>query len=232
MIRIRKAEDRGRFDLGWLQTSHTFSFGEYYDPQHNGFRSLRVMNEDVVQPGQGFGMHPHRDMEIVTIVLSGGLEHRDSLGHGEVLRPGELQRMSAGTGIRHSEFNPSETESVHLYQIWLHPSQKGLPPSYEQRAIDPAQRAGRWQLVASHDGRDGALKINQAAELWMAQLNAGTALTRDLAVDRGAWVQVLSGEVELNGQRMTAGDGAAIESEPLLSFHASHTAELLLFDLE
>src|SRR5262245_55191646 len=163
MLKIRKSSERGHFDHGWLDTYHTFSFGDYYDPSQMGFRTLRVINEDRVQPSRGFGMHGHRDMEIVTCVLSGALEHRDSLGHGEVLKPGELQRMSAGTGIRHSEFNPSPTEPVHLYQIWIEPREKGLPPGYEQRAFDAAARQGTWQLVASPDGADGSLTIQQAA---------------------------------------------------------------------
>src|SRR5436190_17208179 len=168
MFNIRKSSDRGHFNHGWLDTYHTFSFGDYYDPAQMGFRSLRVMNEDRVAPGGGFGMHGHRDMEIVTLVLSGALEHKDSLGHGEALRPGELQHMTAGRGIRHSEFNPSATESVHLYQIWLLPRVAGLPPSYSQKAFDPAQRNGQWQLVASPDGADGSLRIEQEARIYLA----------------------------------------------------------------
>src|SRR5437588_5913412 len=168
MIRIRKASERGHFDHGWLDTYHTFSFGDYYDPAHMGFRALRVINDDRVQPGQGFGMHGHRDMEIITYVLEGTLEHRDSLGNGEVLRPGELQHMTAGTGVRHSEFNPSETEAVHLYQIWLLPDRRSLPPGYEQTAFPAAERQGRLRVVASPDGRDGSLRIHQDATLSLA----------------------------------------------------------------
>src|SRR5262245_57998672 len=186
MIRVRKATKRGHFDHGWLDTYHTFSFGDYYDPEHMGFRVLRVINEDVVAPGEGFGMHGHRDMEIVTIVLSGALEHRDSLGNGEVLRPGEFQRMSAGTGIMHSEFNPSATEPVHLYQIWLLPEKRGLTPSYEQKPFDPAARVGRWQLVASPDAAEGSLRIHQSARLFLGNIAASTTLSYDLMARRHA----------------------------------------------
>src|SRR5436190_14312274 len=181
MIQLRRAAERGHFDFGWLNTYHTFSFGDYLDPKQMGFRSLRVINEDRVQPGQGFGMHGHRDMEIVTIVLSGALEHRDSLGNGEVLRPGELQRMTAGTGIRHSEFNPSANEPVHLYQIWLLPDRTGHRPSYEQKPIDRAQTAGRLRLVASPTGEAGSLTIHQDARLYLATLTGGQAVTHELA---------------------------------------------------
>src|SRR6266550_4570151 len=180
MFSIRKSSDRGHFDHGWLNTYHTFSFADYYDPAHMGFRSLRVINEDRVAPGAGFGMHGHRDMEIVTCVLSGALEHKDSLGHGEVLRPGEFQHMSAGRGIRHSEFNPSATEPVHLYQIWLLPRESGLEPSYAQKAFDPAHRTGRWQLVASPNGADGSLKIQQDARIYLANIAPPNELTCDL----------------------------------------------------
>src|SRR3954464_7516588 len=187
MIQIRKSDARGHFNMGWLDTYHTFSFGDYYDPAQMAFRSLRVMNEDRVAPGQGFGMHGHRDMEIVTLVLSGALEHRDSLGNGEVLRPGELQRMSAGNGIRHAEFNPSETEPVHLYQIWLLPEKAGLTPSYSQKAFPKEGRHDRWQLVASRDGRDGSVVINQDATIELANISAGTQLVKVLAPKRHAW---------------------------------------------
>src|SRR5256885_3669579 len=181
MIRVRKAGERGHCDHGWLDTYHTFSFSDYYDPAHVGFRSLRVINEDRVAPGGGFGMHGHRDMEIVTCVLSGALEHKDSLGHGEVLRPGEFQHMTAGRGIRHSEFNPSATEPVHLYQIWLLPRENGLSPSYSQKKFTPEGRDGRWQLVASPDGADGSLKIEQDARIYLANMKSSTQLTFDLA---------------------------------------------------
>jgi redox-sensitive bicupin YhaK (pirin superfamily) len=231
MITVRKSADRGHLNHGWLDTYHTFSFGDYYDPAQMSFRSLRVMNEDRVAPGQGFGMHGHRDMEIVTYVLSGALEHKDSLGHGEALRPGELQRMSAGTGIRHSEFNPSATELVHLYQIWLLPSVAGLAPSYEQKAFTADERHNRLRLVASPTGEAGSLTIQQDARLYLATLNAGTTLTHELPTDRHAWLQVLRGAVTLNGTPLATSDGAAISDETHLTIAATEPAEVLLFDL-
>lgn len=232
MIQVRKAQDRGHFDHGWLDTYHTFSFGDYSDPAHHHFRTLRVMNEDRVAPGQGFGMHPHRDMEIVTYVLSGALEHRDSMGNGEVLRPGELQRMTAGTGVLHSEFNPSETEPVHLYQIWLFPERKGLEPSYEQRAFPDEEKHNRWRVVASRDGREGSLTIHQDAELRLAALDAGRSLEYALPAGRHAWLQVLRGAVTLNGEELHAGDGAAVSDEAQLTLTAAVDTEVLLFDLK
>jgi quercetin 2,3-dioxygenase len=231
MLAIRKSSDRGHFDHGWLDTYHTFSFSDYYDPAHMGFRSLSVINEDRVAPGAGFGMHGHRDMEIVTYVLSGALEHKDSLGHGEVLRPGELQHISAGSGIRHSEFNPSRVDPVHLYQIWLLPWQPGLEPSYGQKAFDPRARADKWQLVASPDGADGSLTIQQDARIFLADLSAGTELARELAPGRHAWLQVLRGQVDLNGNKLDTSDAAAISQESQLLLRAADGAELLLFDL-
>ncbi len=225
MLQIRSGNQRGHFDHGWLDTFHTFSFADYYDPDQMGFRTLRVINEDRVAPGQGFGTHGHRDMEIVTLVLEGALEHRDSLG------PGEVQRMSAGTGIRHSEFNPSATEPVHLYQIWLLPEKKGLTPSYEQKALDPVKKRDRFQLVAAPDGREGALAIHQDAELLLAELSAGRAVTYNLRPGRSGWLQVLRGTVILNGQALAAGDGAAIVDESALAVSAKEAAEVLLFDL-
>ncbi len=231
MLQIRKSQERGHLNHGWLDTYHTFSFGDYYDPRHHHYRALRVMNEDRVAPGQGFGMHPHRDMEIVTYVISGALEHRDSMGNGEVLRPGELQRMTAGTGILHSEFNPSESEPVHLYQIWLLPERKGLSPSYEQRGFDAQERHNQWRIVASREGRDGSLTIHQDADLYLATLDAGQGLEFALRLSRHAWLQVLRGAARLNGQELTAGDGAATTGESLLVVEASDPAEVLLFDL-
>jgi redox-sensitive bicupin YhaK (pirin superfamily) len=231
MIRIRRSAERGHFDHGWLDTFHTFSFSDYYDSDHMGFRALRVINEDRVAPGQGFGMHGHRDMEIVTLVLSGALEHRDSLGHGEVLRPGELQRMTAGTGIRHSEFNPSATEPVHLYQIWLLPERRNLEPGYEQKAFAPESQQDRWRLVASPDGRDGSLTIRQDAELSLTSLSPGRELAYRLREGRHAWLQVLRGSVALNGQSMRAGDGAAVSGEEGLTVKSAEAADVLLFDL-
>lgn len=231
MKTLRRAADRGYFDHGWLQTSHTFSFADYHDAEHHHFRALRVMNEDVVAPGAGFGMHPHRDMEIVTYVLAGALEHKDSMGNGEVLRPGELQRMSAGTGILHSEFNPSPTEPVHLYQIWLFPEKKGLTPSYEQKSIPAAQRHNQLRVVASPTSREGSLRIHQDAELFLATLDGNVSLRHDVKPDRHAWLQVLRGAVQVDGQTLSAGDGLAVSQEPALEFTAQGAAEVLLFDL-
>jgi redox-sensitive bicupin YhaK (pirin superfamily) len=231
MIRIRPAADRGHFDHGWLDTWHTFSFGDYYDPDHVSFRTLRVMNDDTVQPGAGFGMHGHRDMEIITYVLSGALEHRDSLGNGEVLRPGELQRMTAGRGIRHSEFNPSATEPVHLYQIWLLPRETGLQPSYEQRPFPDADRQGRFQIVASPDSAAGSLRIEQDARVYLACLEPGQSIDHALADSRHAWLQVLRGRVGLKQNALSAGDGAAISNEGNVSITASERSEVMLFDL-
>ena len=200
-IRIRKAADRGHARYDWLDTWHTFSFDTYYDPAHMGFRSLRVINEDRVQPGQGFGMHGHQDMEIITYVLEGALEHRDSMGTGSIIHAGEFQRMSAGTGVLHSEFNPSPTEPVHLYQIWLLPSQKGLPPSYEQREFSEGEKQARFRLVASPDGSE-SLTIHQDAEIFLCSLDAGQQATHELQEGRHAWLQVLRGAVEVNGQKL------------------------------
>jgi len=231
MFRIRKARGRGQFDHGWLRTAHTFSFADYFDPEQMGFRSLRVMNEDHVAPGQGFGTHPHRDMEIVTCVLEGELEHRDSLGNGAVLRPGEFQRMTAGSGIRHSEFNPSTTTPVHLYQIWLTPRAKGLPPSYDQRMFPQEERQGRLRLVASPDGTDQSLKIEQDTRIYLSQLRAGEAITYPLKPDRHAWLQVLRGNVVAGAIALEAGDGLAVSDENALAFSTTSEAEVMLFDL-
>ena len=231
MIRIRKAADRGHADHGWLDTYHTFSFSTYQDPAHMRFRSLRVMNEDTVAPGQGFGTHPHRDMEIVTYVLSGALEHKDSMGNGEVLRPGEFQRMTAGTGITHSEFNPSPTEPVHLYQIWLLPERQGLEPSYEQKRFSDEERQNRLRLVASRDAAEGSLLIHQDARIYLASLDVGQVVNHALAPGRHGWLQVLRGSVNLNGQNLASSDGAAISDESALEITASDSAEIMLFDL-
>ncbi len=231
MVRVRRGEDRGHFDHGWLNTYHTFSFAGYHDRGQMGFRSLRVMNEDWIGAGRGFGAHPHENMEIVTYVLSGELEHRDSLGTGSTIRPGELQRMTAGTGIVHSEFNPSSTEPVHLYQIWMYPERAGLEPSYEQKAFSEEERRGRLRLVASPDGRDGSLSIRQDARLYLALMEGGEAIPHELEPGRYAWVQVLRGEVALGELRMSAGDGAAIAEEPTLAIRAEGPAEVLVFDL-
>jgi redox-sensitive bicupin YhaK (pirin superfamily) len=230
-IRVRRASERGHAQYDWLDTWHTFSFDTYYDPAQMGFRALRVINEDRVQPGQGFGMHGHRDMEIITYVLEGALEHRDSLGTGSVLRPGEFQHMSAGTGIRHSEFNPFSTEPVHLYQIWLLPNQKGLPPSYEQKAFPEDEKRGRLRLVASPDARDGSLLIHQDARVYLSTLDGDQEIRHNLRPGRHAWLQVLRGSVELNDRSLQTSDGAAVSQESTLSIRAKNPAEVILFDL-
>ncbi|MBX3427212.1 MAG: pirin family protein [Pirellulales bacterium] len=233
MIQVRQARDRGHADHGWLKTYHTFSFATYQDPSHTRFRALRVMNEDFVAPGQGFGTHPHHDMEIVTYVLSGALEHRDSLGNGEVIRAGEFQRMSAGTGVTHSEFNPSATEPVHLYQIWLFPERKGIEPSYEQKRFPEEQRRNRWQLAASPDGAEDSLRIHQDARISLATLDPNREVRHALAVERHAWLQVLRGRISLNGVALAAGDGAAVSDEPELTLVADGDGEteVMAFDL-
>jgi redox-sensitive bicupin YhaK (pirin superfamily) len=231
MIRVRKASERGHFDHGWLDTYHTFSFARYYDPRHMGFRALRVINEDRVAPGTGFGTHPPEDMEIVTYVLDGALAHRDSLGTGSTIRPGELQRMTAGTGIVHSEFNPSDAEPVHFYQIWLEPEREGLEPSYEQRAFPEAEWRNRLRLVASPDGHDGSLTIRQDARLYLGTLDGGQEVSHELTPGRHAWLQVLRGDVTLNGLALSAGDGAALGDEAGLVIRSDRPSEVLLFDL-
>jgi redox-sensitive bicupin YhaK (pirin superfamily) len=231
MIALRKANERGHFNHGWLDTFHTFSFGDYYDPAHTQFRALRVMNEDRVAPGQGFGMHGHSDMEIVTYVLEGALEHRDSLGNGSILRAGELQRMTAGTGIRHSEFNPSTSEPVHLYQIWLLPDREGLGPGYEQKPFSPEARRNTWQLVASPDAAEGSLAIHQDARIYLAAPEHGRELTYRLSAGRHAWLQTLRGEITVNGTALAASDGVAVSNEGKLAVRAVTDAEVMLFDL-
>lgn len=231
MIRIRKAGDRGHFDHGWLDTFHSFSFAEYRDPRYEGFRSLRVINEDRVAPGKGFGTHGHRDMEILSFVLAGAMEHRDSLGTGSVIRPGDVQRMTAGTGVRHSEFNASESDVLHLLQVWILPESEGLPPGYEQRAFPEAERSDRLRLVASREGRDGSLTIHQDADVMVATLRAGASVEHALRPGRAAWVQVASGELSVSGQPLRAGDGAAVTDEESIAMAASRDAEILVFDL-
>jgi redox-sensitive bicupin YhaK (pirin superfamily) len=232
MITIRPSNQRGAANFGWLDTRHSFSFGNYYDPQHMGFATLRVINEDKVNPGGGFSTHGHRDMEIVTYVLDGALEHKDSIGNGSVIRPGDIQRMSAGTGILHSEFNASKTDPVHLVQIWILPEANGIEPSYEQIYIDPKERRGRLRLIGSHDGRDGSVTIHQNVDLYATNLAEGDVVDHSLTPGRVAWVQVAHGAVDLNGHTLTAGDGAAItDTEQLTLTGASDNAELLLFDM-
>jgi quercetin 2,3-dioxygenase len=231
MIQLRKAAERGHFDHGWLDTYHTFSFADYYDPARMGFRSLRVINDDRVQPGQGFGMHGHRDMEIVTYVLDGALEHRDSMGNGSIIQAGELQRMTAGTGVRHSEFNPSDKRWVHLYQIWLLPERKGLEPSYEELALAEDQKRGQFRLVASPDGADGSMTIHQDARLYLASLLPGQEVKHGIERGRAAWLQVLRGSVNVLGNDLSAGDSVAVTDENGISVQAAVPSGVLLFDL-
>lgn len=231
MLTVRRAQDRGHANHGWLDTRHTFSFANYYDPQHMGFRGLRVINEDRVAPGRGFGTHPHRDMEIVSYVLDGGLEHRDSMGTGSVIRPGEVQRMSAGTGVFHSEFNSSKAEAVHFMQIWIEPSRKQIEPSYGQRAFTSAQRHNQLCLVVDPEGRDGALSINADASIYAALLDAGAAFSHELGDGRHAWIQVARGRVEVDGLTLSGGDGASTSDPGRLLIEGIEDAELLVFDL-
>jgi quercetin 2,3-dioxygenase len=232
MITVRPAESRGRTAVSWLDSRHTFSFNEYFDPQHMGFRALRVINDDRVLPASGFGTHGHRDMEILTCVLSGGLAHKDSLGTGSVIRPGDLQRMSAGTGIRHSEWNASETEPVHFLQIWILPARTGLPPSYEQVTFDEAGRRNQPQLIASPEGRAGTITVHQDVNVYALALARGGKAHLALAPGRHAWVQVARGAAGLNGTALGEGDGASATGETRLDFDAGNgDAELLIFDL-
>jgi redox-sensitive bicupin YhaK (pirin superfamily) len=231
MITIRRAGERGGANHGWLDTRHTFSFADYHDPRHMGFRDLRVINEDRVAPGQGFPTHSHNDMEILSWVLEGELEHRDSLGTGSVIRPGELQRMSAGTGVRHSERNPSETRPVHFLQIWVFPERNGLEPSYEQKAFPEESRRGQLRLIASPDGADGSLTIHQDLRLSTALLDGAEKAEYAIGPGRSAWIQVSKGSVEVGGQRLEGGDGAAVTKEDRLTFSGGKDAEVMLFDL-
>ena len=231
MITVRPSAERGRSELGWLSSRHTFSFADYLDARHMGFRTLRVVNEDRVQPGGGFPTHGHRDMEIVTYVVEGALEHEDSLGTGSVIRPGEVQRMSAGTGVTHSEYNPSRTEPVHFLQIWILPERQGLAPGYEQRVFPAAEMQGRLRVVASRDGRDGSVTVHQDVRLLAARLAPGEEIVHSLAPGRHAWLQVVRGALVMNGTTLAAGDGAAVSDEARLALTASAPSELLLFDL-
>ena len=231
MITIRPSKQRGGGDYGWLSTRHSFSFDTYHDPKFMGFRSLRVINEDIVQPSHGFPMHPHRDMEIITYILEGALEHQDSLGTGSVIRPGDGQRMSAGKGIRHSEKNPSQTDPAHLLQIWILPERPGLEPSYEQKAFPAEEKRGKLRLIAAPGGEDGAVTIHQDAKLYVSLLEPGQEVIYQLGKSRHAWLQVAKGAVELNGNPLTRGDGAAISNEQKLTVKGRDSAEILLFDL-
>jgi quercetin 2,3-dioxygenase len=231
MITLRKAGDRGHANHGWLDTHHTFSFADYYDPRHEGFRTLRVINDDRVAPGAGFPNHPHRDMEIITYVLEGALEHQDSMGNGSVIRPGEVQRMSAGAGVVHSEYNHSRDEPVHFLQIWILPDRAGHQPGYEQKTFPAPQRQGRLRLVASPDGADGSVTVHQDARIYAAILGAGQRVRHALTGDRRAWVQVARGKVRLGSQDLEEGDGAAINGESGIDLEGVDNAEVLLFDL-
>jgi quercetin 2,3-dioxygenase len=231
MITLRRGNERGSSKFNWLDSRHTFSFGDYYDPQHMGFSDLRVINEDRVAPGAGFPTHSHRDMEIITYVLEGALAHKDSTGASSVIRVGDVQRMSAGTGISHSEYNASQAEPVHFLQIWIMPNETGLKPGYEQRSFDLEKQSGSWVLVAAGDPRDGALKVHQDAELSLAVLPKGEKLNYSLRAGRQAWLQVGRGKVTLNGSLLDTGDGAAINNEPAMDLTANDQSEVLLFDL-
>ena len=230
MIKIRKSEERGHVNLGWLDTHHSFSFASYYDPQHMGFRSLRVINDDTVAGGGGFDLHPHRDMEIITYVLSGALQHRDSMGNSAVMKAGDVQRISAGTGIEHSEFNYSPIDPVHLLQIWVLPERKGLTPGYAEKSFGSAP-PGRLTLIASRRGRDGSVAINQDADVLLAKFAGGDSITHSLRPQRHAWVQVAEGEVSLNGQILKTGDAASVTGETELRLASDGSAQALVFDL-
>jgi len=231
MIRIRKAQERGHAQHGWLDSRHTFSFADYHDPQFSGFRSLRVINEDRVEPGQGFGTHGHSDMEIISYVLEGALEHRDSMGTGSIIRAGDVQRMSAGTGIQHSEFNASKKDPVHFYQIWIYPDRRGIKPEYEQKRFPPEERSGILRLVASPDGALGSLTLHQDVRVFSGTLLAGMEVVHPLAKERFAWIQVVRGDLRLNGQELREGDGAAVSQVKELQLSSPKGAEVLHFDL-
>jgi quercetin 2,3-dioxygenase len=230
MMKLRKANERGHADHGWLDTWHTFSFAGYYDPAHMGFRSLRVINDDRIAPGAGFGTHPHRDMEIITYVLRGQLEHKDSLGNGRIIKPGEVQYMAAGTGVRHSEFNPSSAEPVHLLQIWILPDHQGAKPNYAERSFASA-KSGQLTLVTSKTGRAGSIAINQDADLHAAKVQPGEVVVHALRPSRHAWVHLAEGELTVNGQRLESGDAVAISEESSITMNASKSSQVLLFDL-
>jgi redox-sensitive bicupin YhaK (pirin superfamily) len=231
MMLIRHAEDRGHANHGWLDSHHTFSFADYSDPRYNGFGPLRVINEDRVQPGKGFGTHGHRDMEIISYVLEGELGHKDSMGTGSVIRPGDVQRMTAGTGVQHSEFNHSKTELVHFLQIWVLPNKPSLPPGYEQKTFDTASKRSQLRLIVSPDGRDGSVKIHQNAQIYATVLGAGESVTHATTQERKLWVQVARGAVHVNGEALSVGDGAAIAYDDKVAIDATAESEVLLFDM-
>ena len=231
MITLRKADERGKTDIGWLDSKHTFSFGQYHDPRYRGFESLRVINDDRVAPGGGFSRHPHDNMEIISYVLKGGLAHKDSIGNGSVIKPGDVQRMSAGTGIMHSEYNHSQTEGVHFLQIWIMPNQRGVAPSYEQKYFSQERKRQRFCLVASEDGQDGSVSLHQDAKMSVALLDGGDPIDYRLAEGRKAWVHLALGAATMNGHRLTEGDGAAVEDEKILRFSQGQAAEIMIIDL-
>ena len=231
MLTIRRADARGHADHGWLDSHHTFSFADYYDPRFMGFRGLRVINEDRVTPAMGFGTHGHRDMEIVSYVLDGALEHKDSMGTGSVIRPGDVQRMSAGSGVRHSEYNASKSELVHFLQIWIEPAKKGITPSYEQKTFTAADKRGKLRLVASPDASEGSITLHADARIYASVLGKGERVTHEVPAGRGAWVQLTRGEVKVNGEALSAGDGASTNDAGALTIEAGEESELLLFDL-
>jgi quercetin 2,3-dioxygenase len=229
-ITIRRSHERGHADHGWLKSWHTFSFADYIDRNWMGFRSLRVINEDIVQPGMGFGTHPHRDMEIITYILSGALEHKDSMGNGRVIQTGDIQYMSAGTGVEHSEFNPSSSDPVHLLQIWIRPDQKGVSPRYEDRSVKLDDSKG-LHLLAGRTGRNGSISLHQDADLYLGRLSTGDKVTHSTTPERGLWLQLASGSIDLNGEILNAGDGAAIQDVGEIEFECLKPTQLLLFDL-
>ncbi|MBI1384767.1 MAG: cupin domain-containing protein [Rhizobiales bacterium] len=230
-LTLRRSEERGRANFGWLNSRHSFSFGHYHDPRHMGFGPLRVINDDRVAPGGGFPAHPHSDMEIISYVLEGALEHKDSLGTGSVIRPGDVQRMSAGTGVRHSEFNASKTEPVHFLQVWIIPEKKGIAPGYEQRSFPDAEKRGRLRLIGSREGREGSVTIHQDVDLYATMLGEGDAVEHMIAAGRGGWVQVARGCLALNGEPLREGDGVAISTSGRLHLEGLDEAEVLLFDM-
>lgn len=229
-MKIRRSEERGHANHGWLDSYHTFSFADYYDPKHTSYRALRVINEDYVAPGMGFGTHPHRDMEIITYMLSGAIEHKDSMGIGRVIHAGEAQYMAAGSGILHSEFNPQKNAPAHLLQIWIQPDKKGVTPRYAEKSLAKAE-TGKWHLVTSKNGRDGSMAIHQDADLWLAKLEPGQKVAHNLGTGRHAWLHVAEGKVSVNGQELDAGDAAAIDTAGLAEVNALDRAQVLLFDL-
>jgi redox-sensitive bicupin YhaK (pirin superfamily) len=230
MTTLRRSKDRGHANHGWLDARHSFSFADYYDPKWMGFRSLRVINEDQVQPGMGFGTHPHRDMEIITYILSGSLQHRDSMGNGRVIQTGDVQYMAAGSGVQHSEFNPSSSEPVHLLQIWIVPDHKGAKPTYAEKSLTQAA-PNQWHLITSKSGRDGSIPINQDANLSLAKVETGQRLAYTLTASRHAWIQVATGDVEIQGHRLQAGDALAVSGEDSIQLTAHMASQVLLFDL-